>query len=101
MDVYLRDYNINPGLIPEFLDAWGTRVLPLRERCGFTLLGAWADEASDRFVCVLGYAGPGDIDAADEHYEALPEHQPIAEESSRLVKEAHITRLAAVELRRN
>ena len=61
------------------------------------MLGAWADEASDRFVCVLGYAGPGDIDAADVHYRAPPEHQPIAQESYRLIKEAHITRLAAVE----
>ncbi len=97
MEVYLREYDINPGLMPEFLESSWARVLPLRERCGFTLLGAWADEASDRFVCVLGYAGPGDIDAADAHYQALPEHQPIAQESYRLVKEARITRLAALE----
>ena len=91
MDVYLRDYDINPGLMPEFLESWWTRVLQLRERCGFTLLGAWADEASDRFVCVLGYAGPGDIEAADEHYQALFEHQPIAQESYRFIKEATST----------
>jgi hypothetical protein len=91
MDVYLRDYDVNPGLMPEFLESWRTRVLRLRERCGFTLLGAWADEAIGRFVCVLGYAGPGSIDAADERYQALPEHQPIAEESHRLIKEARIT----------
>jgi hypothetical protein len=48
-------------------------------------------------VCVLGYAGPGDIEAADEHYQALFEHQPIAQESYRLIKEARITRLAAVD----
>ena len=97
MDVYLRDYDIHPGLMPEFLESWRTHVLRLRERCGFRLLGAWADEARGRFVCVLGYAGPGDIDAADEHYQELPEHQPIAQESYRLINEAHITRLAAVE----
>ena len=97
MDVYLRDYDINPGLMTEFLEYWWTRVLPLRERCGFTLLGAWTDEASDRFVCVLGYAGPGVIEAADEHYHARFEHQSIAQESYRLTKEARITRLAAVD----
>lgn len=97
MDAYLRDYQVNPGLMSEFLEGWWTRVLRLRERCGFALLGAWTDEASDRFVCVLGYVGPGDIDAADAHYHALPEHLPIARESYRLVKEARITRLAAVD----
>jgi hypothetical protein len=98
MDVYLRDYDINPGLMPEFLEIWWTRVLRLRDTCGFTLLGAWADEASDRFVCVLGYAGrPDDIEAADKRYQALFEHQSIAQESNRLVKEARITRLAVVD----
>ena len=97
MDVYLRDYDINPGHMPDFLENWWTRVLRLRESCGFTLLGAWADEASDRGVCVLGYAGPADIEAADERYQALFEHQSIAQESNRLVKKARITRLAAVD----
>ena len=97
MDVYLRDSDINSGLLPEFVESWWTRVLRLRETCGFTLLCAWADEASDRFVCVLGFAGPGDIEPADERYKELTEHQSVAQESNRLVKEARITRLAAVE----
>jgi len=35
--------------------------------------------------------------AADEHYQALFEHQPIAQESYRLIEEARITRLATVD----
>ena len=97
MDVYLRDYDINPGLMPEFLENWG----PASCHCARGAVSPfWAPGPTRRATgssCVLGYAGPGDIDTADEHYQALPEHQPIAQESSRIVKEAHITRLAAVE----
>jgi hypothetical protein len=59
MDVELRDYVVPPGRLDDWIRAWSHGVMPIRERWGLHLLGAWANRPHDRFVWVLGHYGPG------------------------------------------
>jgi hypothetical protein len=62
----LRDYSIEAGRMDDFVAGWRGGVLPLRERFGFTVEGAWVDVERDRFVWVLGYDGSDGSDGFPE-----------------------------------
>ena len=66
MEVQLRRYLIKEGRLDQFITEWKAGVVPLREKFGFTLLGAWSLPESSEFVWVIGYEG--DFDDADRVY---------------------------------
>jgi hypothetical protein len=72
---------------------WSRGVVPLRERCGFQLLGAWLDRPQERFVWVLGYDGPDGFDAADDRYHSLTERRALDPEPSSFIRAAQLTRV--------
>jgi hypothetical protein len=96
VEVTLRDFRVRPGHLEDWLTGWREGVLPLRRRCGFQLLGAWLDPATDRFVWLLGYDGPDGWDAADARYHALPERRGLDPEPSSFIAEGVITRMVPV-----
>ena len=66
MEVQLRRYLIKQGRLDQFITEWKAAVVPLREKFGFTLLGAWSLPESNEFVWVIGYEG--DFKDADLAY---------------------------------
>jgi ribosomal protein L11 methylase PrmA len=70
MQTQLRDYRIRPGHMDDWIAGWESGIVPLREREGFVIVGAWADRPHDRFVWVVGYAGADGFAAAEERYHA-------------------------------
>ena len=50
MEYQIRRYHVAPGKLDEFVHAWKTGVVPLREQFGFQLHGAWSIEESNEFV---------------------------------------------------
>lgn len=96
MEIELRDYVATPGRLDDWIRGWGDGVMPLRECCGFHLLGAWLDRPQDRFIWVLGYDGPDGLDAADERYHSLAERRALDPEPSSLLQAAHITRVVPI-----
>ena len=96
MDIELRDYTVTPGHLDDWLRGWRDGVVPLREQCGFQLLGAWLDRAEDRFVWVLGYDGADGFDAADDRYHALSERRALDPEPSSFLDAVRISRVVTV-----
>jgi hypothetical protein len=78
MEYQLRRFRIATGKLNEFIDAWKAGVVPLRERFGFQIHGAWSLEESDEFVWVLSYNGPEGFDAADAAYYASQERRRLS-----------------------
>lgn len=56
------------GKLEVFIEAWRSGVVPLRERFGFTIEGAWSIPVTNEFVWVMSYDGPKGFAAADAAY---------------------------------
>ena len=65
MEYQLRRYRIAPGKLDEFIGVWKAGVVPLRERFGFQVHGAWSIE-------LVGF------DAADAAYYASEERRRLS-----------------------
>lgn len=73
MRAQLRRYQVKPGQMTDFLEAWETGVVPVRELFGFTVLAAWRSEDEAEFGWVVGYRGDGQFETAEKAYYASPE----------------------------
>ena len=96
METELRDYLATPGHLDDWIRGWREGVMPIREQCGFQLLGAWVDPPRERFVWVLGYDGADGFDAAELRYHARTDRLALDPDPSSFVRTAQITRVAAV-----
>src|SRR5438105_8207169 len=68
--VQLRRYEIKPGEMDAFLDAW-RGILPVREKFGFSVVCAFADAEGSEFTWVVRH--DGDFPAAEKDYYASPD----------------------------
>ena len=91
----LRDYRTKPGELTAFIDEWRAGVVPLRQQFGFTVIGAWAIEAEDRFVWILGYDGP-EFEARDAAYYDSPERAALEPDPARRIAEMEIRMMTSV-----
>ena len=73
----LRIYRIKEGKMEEWLEGWTRGVLPLREKFGFRIDGAWVVRGENIFVWILTYDGPEGFEARDRAYYASPERKVL------------------------
>ena len=76
------------GELEAFVAEWRTRVVPLRRRMGFEVLGAWTIPEENRFVWIIQY--PGDrkaFEARDAAYYAAPERKALTPDPRRHLAE--------------
>lgn len=88
MEYQLRQFRIAPTKLDEFIDAWIVGVVPLRERFGFQIHGAWSIAESNEFVWVIGYDGPEGFDAADAAYYASEERRRLSPDPAQYIARA-------------
>jgi NIPSNAP len=81
VDYQLRSYVVKPGEMDEWLTEWREKVLPLRRKFGFEVVGAWVIEEEDRFVWIVGH--DGDFRARDHDYYASPERENMDPDPAR------------------
>jgi hypothetical protein len=94
MRYQLRQYTVKDGAMEQFIAEWRERIVPLRQRYGFTVVGAWK-QADDRlFVWIVGH--DGDFDAADRRYYESPERQALDPPPTRHLEEVSTRLLEAV-----
>ena len=79
----LREYTVKPGEMAQWIDEWRTHIVPLREKLGFRVAGAWTVDGSDQFVWIIGYEGPKSWDQANDDYYASPERKALDPDPAR------------------
>jgi hypothetical protein len=68
--IQLRRYAVEPGRMDDFT-AWWPSIVGPREKYGFRVVFAYADDENDQFVWAVEH--DGDFDAAEKEYLASPE----------------------------
>jgi ribosomal protein L11 methylase PrmA len=79
----LRIYTIKPGEMKDWVEEWSAKIAPLRRRHGFEVVGSWTIDGEERFVWILGYAGPKSWAEAEADYYGSPERKAIAPDPAR------------------
>jgi hypothetical protein len=94
----LRVYDLRPGSLDDFLDAfWNSDLLQIRKEFGFTLVGSWSVVGENRFVWIVRHEGePDAFSAAEEAYYASPLRDHLYPNPADFVIGGTLTLLAAV-----
>ena len=98
MELVLRIYTISPGEMEEWIAEWRAHVLPLRQRLGFEVLGAWVSDEASTFTWLLGYEGPDGLAAANAAYYDSPERAALDPDPARHIAEARQLSVRALDL---
>ena len=89
MTAELRDYVIADGHLEEFVTAWLEGVLPLRQRLGFKVEGAWTVPSERRFIWILAHDAPEEEwQALNDAYYASPERAALDPDPAQWVEES-------------
>ena len=83
MTYQLREYTVKSGEMAEWIAEWRERVVPLRQKFGFRIVGAWTVDATDQFVWIITYSGPKSWKEADADYYASPERKAFDPDPAR------------------
>ncbi len=88
MVAQLRMYRAKPGELDAFVDEWRRRVVPLRRRAGFSVLGAWTVREEERFVWIIACEGDRRaFEARDAAYYASPDRTSLRPDPARHLAE--------------
>ncbi len=79
----LRMYVAKEGHLDEFVREWRAGVVPLRQKFGFKVEGAWTIPAKNEFIWIISYNGPDGFEARDAAYYASPERKALAPDPAR------------------
>jgi hypothetical protein len=96
--VQVRMYVVKDGMLDAFVDAFRERLVPLRAKFGFTVLGTWTVPEESRFIWVAGYDGPGTIQEATDRYYASPDRLAIQPDPASMLAEVKAWFATPVEL---
>jgi hypothetical protein len=97
MATQLRIYTINKGSLNQFAAEWRDMIAPLRQKLGFEIPGAWTNEATNQFVWLLRYDGPGAWEEQDNSYFASEERKAASPDPARLIARVEAYFVEAVE----
>lgn len=85
MPMQLRIYTINRGALKEFAAEWEEKLVPIRRKVGFQVLGAWTVEATNQFVWLMDYDGPEAWEVKDREYFQSDERRALDPNPARLI----------------
>ncbi len=88
MATQLRRYEIADGQLDRMAE-WFPKIIPVREKYGFTVNFAYADRDTNQFVWSVSH--PGDFKAAEETYSSSPERTAAFEGFESPVEAMHVT----------
>lgn len=77
MTTQLRIYTIHRGSLRAWVSEWREKIKPLRQRLGFTVLGAWTHEETSRFFWILQYSGRQSWDALETAFHDSEERRSM------------------------
>lgn len=83
MTSQIREYTVKPGEMADWVAEWRSRVVPLRRKFGFQIVGAWTVDGTDQFVWIITYDGPKSWEQADADYYQSPERKALDPDPAR------------------
>ena len=86
--VQLRRYEMKPGEMDAFVEAWRGAVV-VRRQYGFSVVLAVVDEEHNEFVWVVSH--DGDFAAAEQAYYASPERAALPVDPGSFIVTPHVT----------
>jgi len=69
----------------QWLQGWREGVVPLRQKHGFRVDGAWVIWDENKFVWILSYEGSEDWRKKDEAYYASPDRKKLSPDPARFI----------------
>lgn len=96
VEIELRDYRIRHGQMDAWIAGWKSGVVPLREKAGFQIMGAWVDRKNDRFVWLIGYGGAGRFETANNRYYDSDERASLHPDPAELIEEAKAVKVETI-----
>jgi hypothetical protein len=79
----IREYGVKAGEMQQWLDEWRTRIVPLRRKFGFQIVGAWTVDEADTFIWIISYDGPRSWKEADADYYNSAERKALNPDPAR------------------
>jgi len=79
----IREYTVKPGEMADWVAEWRSRVVPLRRKFGFQIVGAWTVDGTDQFVWIITYDCPKSWQQADADYYQSPERKALDPDPAR------------------
>lgn len=80
MRAQLRLYDVKPGEMAAFLNAFESYVVPVRRQFGFRVLATWRAEDDMSFGWLVAYEGEGAFEEANDRYYESPERAGIPDD---------------------
>ena len=93
----LRDYQVAEGHLADFIAAWRSGVVPLRERHGFRVDGAWVARDELRFVWLLSLdADRAEFERRNEAYYSDPARKALSPDPAQWIEKQFATYVVAL-----
>lgn len=70
-------YTVKPGEMDDWVEEWREKIVPLRQKHGFKVIGAWTIPETNQFVWIIRYEGPKSWKEVDDAYYASPERAAL------------------------
>ena len=96
MTSQIREYTVKPGEMADWVAEWRSRVVPLRRKFGFQIVGAWTVDGTDQFVWIITYDGPKSWEQADADYYQSPERKALDPDPARHLAHTQTRLMTAV-----
>lgn len=93
--IQLRRYTVQPGRMDDFISWWHSIVGP-REKYGFRVVFAYADDENNQFVWAVAH--DGDFDGAEAEYMASPERAEAFSTNPNVLTGSVVAKVRAIEL---
>lgn len=100
MKFQLREYTVKPGEMADWIEEWRSRIVPLRMKAGFSVVGAWTVDGTDQFVWIVGYDGPEAWQEAEAGYYESPERKAMQPDPARHLAHTSARLMSSVQIPR-
>jgi hypothetical protein len=80
----IRIYTMNRGMLDDFVKLWSEQLVPIHEKYGMRILGAWVNRPQNEFIWVRIFDSEEDRQAKTAAYPNTPERKAIGDAPQRL-----------------
>lgn len=89
----LRQYDIQPGKMLDWIEVFETHIRPLHQRLGMVIHGTWQALDTNTFIWIRGFETEAAIDVLEGAYFDSPERKALGDLPQQLIEKMTITRL--------